>query len=80
MVSLECDYNNGACDQILRRLLETNRERLPGYGTDKYSESAKAKIRSACGCDTADIEFLAGGTQTNAVVISSLLRNHEGVV
>ena len=80
MVSLECDYNNGACDQILRRLLETNCERLPGYGTDKYSESAKAKIRSACGCDTADIEFLAGGTQTNAVVISSLLRNHEGVV
>lgn len=80
MVSLECDYNNGACDPILRRLLETNHERLPGYGTDKYSESAKTKIRMACGCEAAEVEFMAGGTQTNAVVISSLLRNHEGVV
>ena len=80
MVSLECDYNNGACDQILQRLLETNRERLPGYGTDKYSLAAKEKIRSACGCQEAEVEFLAGGTQTNAVVISSLLRDHEGAV
>lgn len=80
MVSLECDYNNGACDEILKRLLETNLERLPGYGTDKYSESAKAKIRAACRCETAQVEFLAGGTQTNAVVIASLLRDHEGVI
>ena len=80
MINLECDYNNGACDQILQRLLETNRERLPGYGADRYSESAKDKIRAACACSNAAVEFLAGGTQTNAVVISSLLRDHEGVV
>ena len=80
MVYLECDYNNGACEPILQRFLETNRERLPGYGADHYSESAKAKIRAACGCDQAEIEFLAGGTQTNAIVIAALLRDHEGVV
>ena len=80
VVCLECDYNNGACEPILRRLLETNGERLPGYGSDRYSESAKAKIRAACGCETAEVEFLAGGTQTNAVVIAALLRDHEGVV
>lgn len=80
MVNLECDYNNGACEPILRRLLETNQERLPGYGADQYTESAKAKIRSACGCESAEVEFLAGGTQTNAVVISALLRDHEGVI
>lgn len=80
MVSLECDYNNGACSQILQRLLETNDERQPGYGADRYTESAKAKIRTACGCETAEVDFLAGGTQTNAVVISALLRDFEGVV
>ena len=80
MVSFECDYNNGACPQILKRLLETNDEALPGYGADRYSESAKEKIRAACGCPKADVELIAGGTQTNALVISSLLREHEGVV
>ena len=80
MISLECDYNNGACEQILKRLLDTNSERQPGYGEDKYSATAKDKIRRACGCETANVEFLAGGTQTNAVVISSLLLDHEGVI
>ncbi len=80
MVSLECDYNNGACTEILQRLLETNNERLPGYGADPYTESAKAKIKAACGFENIEVEFLAGGTQTNAVVISSLLQDHEGVI
>ena len=80
MVSLECDYNNGACPQILRRLMETNQEALPGYGADRYTESAKAKIRAACGCPEASVELVAGGTQTNSLVISTLLREHEGVV
>lgn len=80
MIHLECDYNNGACEEILRRLQETNHERLPGYGADPYTESAKAKIQAACGLENAEVEFLAGGTQTNAVIISALLRDWEGVV
>ncbi len=80
MVSLECDYNNGACPEILRRLLETNSEPLPGYGSDRYTEIAKEKIRAACGCPDSDVELLTGGTQTNAIVISTLLREHEGVI
>ena len=80
MVSLECDYNNGACPEILRRLLETNRETQPGYGSDRYTESARAKILAACACPGGDVELLTGGTQTNAVVIAALLREHEGVI
>ena len=55
-------------------------EALPGYGTDKYCERAKAKIQQACGCEQAQVEFLVGGTQTNAVVISTLLKDYEGVI
>lgn len=44
------DYCEGAHEAILRRLVETNMEKLPGYGFDKYTESAKEKIRKACGC------------------------------
>ncbi|MBQ3292464.1 MAG: aminotransferase class I/II-fold pyridoxal phosphate-dependent enzyme [Mogibacterium sp.] len=80
MVSFECDYIAGAHPAILRSLIETNYEPLPGYGMDHYTESAKAKIRKACGLETADVEFITGGTQTNAVVISTMLHDWEGVI
>ena len=80
MVSFECDYIAGAHPEILKRLVETNMESLPGYGMDHYSESAKEKIREACGLPDAQVELLVGGTQTNAVVISTMLRDWEGVI
>jgi len=80
MISFENDYTTGAHPKILERLLETNLESLSGYGTDYYCESARNKIKAACNCPNADIYFLTGGTQTNAVVISSLLRSYEGVI
>lgn len=80
MLSFNCDYTLGAHEAILQRLLETNREPLPGYGDDRYCLSAKEKIRKACECPDADIYFLAGGTQTNATVIDSMLQKYEGVV
>lgn len=80
MISFESDYNTGAHPKILQRLAETNLEMLSGYGADIYCESAKEKIRKACGCEDADVEFLTGGTQTNAVIISTMLKDHEGVI
>ena len=80
MISFESDYIAGAHPQILQRLMETNMESLSGYGTDPFCERAKEKIRAACGCPDAEVEFLVGGTQANAVVISTMLRDYEGVV
>ncbi|MDD3193783.1 MAG: beta-eliminating lyase-related protein [Oscillospiraceae bacterium] len=80
MVSFVNDYSQGAHEEVLRRLVETNLEPLPGYGADQYCESAKEKIRRACQCPAADVFFLVGGTQTNAVVIDGYLRSFEGVV
>lgn len=80
MISFENDYTTGAHPQILQRLSETNFQAAPGYGMDPYCESAREKIRNACGCPGAQVFFLVGGTQTNAVVISSMLKGHEGVV
>ena len=80
MISFENDYNTGAHPKILERLMQTNMEPLSGYGTDKYCQSAADKIKSACNCPQAQIHFLVGGTQTNAVVISSMLSSFEGVV
>ena len=80
MLSFENDYSEGAHEEILRRLMETNRVQQVGYGDDEYSQSAKEKIRAACEAPDADVFFLVGGTQTNAVVIDSLLHATEGVV
>lgn len=65
---------------ILKALADSNMEQLPGYGEDVYCRRAKDKIRKACGCPQASVYFLVGGTQTNATVIASMLRNYEGVV
>ena len=80
MLYFECDYNNGAHPQILQRLIETNDILQSGYGADSYTAGAKNKIRNAIGKPDADIYFIAGGTQTNLVVISSILKGFEGVI
>lgn len=80
MISFASDYIAGAHPEILRRLTELNLETLPGYGTDKYCESAKAKIKEKFDCPNADVHFLVGGTQANQVVISTVLAPYEGVI
>ncbi len=80
MLDFVNDYAEGAHDKILDRLRETNLESTPGYGNDSFCESARQKIRKACGCEGADVYFLVGGTQSNQVVIDSVLRGYEGVI
>ena len=80
MTSFESDYNNGAHAEVLRALLETNDVQTASYGADAFSESARQKIRIACEAPDAEIYFLTGGTQTNATVISTILKPYEGVI
>ena len=80
MLYFENDYCEGAHPAILQKLMETNFEKVPGYGTDPYCASAKEKICAACRCPEADVTFISGGTQTNAIVIASMLHRWEGVV
>ena len=80
MLSFECDYIMGAHPKILENLIKTNMETMSGYGNDPYTASAKEKIRVACQNDEVDVRFLVGGTQTNKIVIDSMLAKYEGVI
>ncbi len=80
MLLFTCDYLEGAHEKILQRLTETNMEKLPGYENDPYCISAAEKIRTVCGCPEGSVFFTVGGTQTNAVVISTMLQSCEGVL
>lgn len=80
MIQFQCDYAEGCHPAILENMAATNLEQTAGYGVDSYCESARAKIRTACQCESADVHFLVGGTQANLTVISSILRPHQGVI
>lgn len=80
MLYFKNDYSEGAHPKVLDHLVKTNMEPLDGYGFDKYTLSAKEKIKKACNCPDAEVYFISGGTQTNQVVISSILSRYEGVV
>lgn len=80
MLHFDTDYMEGAHPKIMQRLMETNLEHTVGYGSDEYSKSARQKIREACNAPDALVQFLIGGTQTNATVIDALLHRHEGVL
>ena len=76
----DSDYLEGCLPEILQALSRTNYEQTPGYGEDPHCAEARELIRKACGNPDADVHFLVGGTQTNATVISALLRPHQAVL
>jgi threonine aldolase len=64
----------------MQALADTNLEQTVGYGRDPHCETARALIRSLCNAPDADVHFLVGGTQTNTIVIESLLQSYEAVI
>lgn len=80
MYNFKNDYSEGAHPNILNKLLETNLIQQLGYGEDDYSIEAKELLKQKINNTEAIIYFLSGGTQTNLIVIASLLRAHEAVI
>lgn len=80
MIRFDCDYTEGAHPNIIAALSESNFEQTCGYGEDHHCENARAYIKKAIGCESADVHFLVGGTQANMTVIASILRPYQGVL
>ena len=80
ILQFQSDYQEACHEKILQRLTEEYRHPYPGYGKDSICDSAKERIREACQCPEAMIEFLVGGTQTNATVIDSFLPSTYGII
>lgn len=80
MISFTNDYSEGAHPRILELLTKTCMEQNSGYGNDIHCNRARQYIKKHLGRDDVDIHFLAGGTQTNLLVISAFLRPHQCVI
>ncbi len=80
MYSFRNDYSEGAHPLVMQALLDSNLTQTCGYGLDPVCEETRALIRSLCAAPEADVHFLVGGTQTNLLVITSLLAPYEAVI
>ena len=80
MISFVNDYSEGACEEIMVRLQETNHMQTCGYGLDEICQSAAMKVKEKIAYPDCDVHFLVGGTQCNKTVIAASLRPHEAVI
>lgn len=80
MYSFANDYSEGAHPDVLDLMLKSNFEQNEGYGIDIHSSRAKGYIKRLIDNDDVDIHFVAGGTLTNLLVVSSFLRPHQAVI
>lgn len=78
--SFKNDYSEGAHPKVLEALIETNMVQSDGYGDDPYTRAAADLIREKIDCKEAIVRFTAGGTQTNLLAISQVLRPHQAVI
>ena len=74
------DYSEFAHPEILKAILDAADEQNTGYGLDAHSENAEKLILDCFGIPDGKVFFLQGGTQTNATVLSYLLRPYEAVL
>ena len=77
MLHFECDYTQGFEPKVMEASVKTNLEATSGYGLDKYSKKATEVLKQQAGEQIA-VHYLVGGTQTNMIVINSLLHSYQG--
>ena len=73
------DYSELAHPRIIEALARYQGEQNTPYGLDYHSSNASKKIKEVFN-SKGEVFFLAGGTQTNVLFISSALRHYEGVI
>ncbi|MFR9523255.1 MAG: beta-eliminating lyase-related protein [Rikenellaceae bacterium] len=79
MRSFASDNNSGVHPLVLKAVVDANVDHAVGYGDDKWTEAATAKIKETFG-SKADPYFLFNGTGANSVAIQSVTRPFNSVI
>lgn len=80
MYSFSNDYSEGGHPNVLDLMLKSNLQQNLGYGCDVHCDRAKKYLKELIDNYDVDIHFVAGGTLTNLLVVSSFLRPHQAVI
>lgn len=80
MINFLNDYSYTACPEIMEVLNNSMGKKFPVYLTDEHTQNAIKLIRQRVNNDTAEVQILMAGTQTNLIAIAAFLRPHEAVI
>lgn len=80
MINFLNDYSLTACPEIMEVLNNSMNEKFPGYLKDNHTKNAIRLIREKVKDNTAEVQLLMVGTQTNLIAVSAFLRPHEAVI
>ncbi|MGL4950020.1 MAG: threonine aldolase family protein [Anaeroplasmataceae bacterium] len=80
MYSFKNDYSTICAKEILDALTKYNDRQFLGYAYDCITDKAINLMKEKFNYNNCDIHFLVGGTQTNMVLISSVLKSYECVL
>ena len=80
MYSFRNDYSELCHEEIIKVISSINRKQFDGYSEDKLSDKVRDKFKSLLDNNNVDIHFLSGGTQTNLVAISTILKPYQAVI
>lgn len=74
------DYSECAHEELLKAVVDINKEQNIGYVLDKHSDNAKKYILKTFGSKNGEVFFVTGGTQANMLVLSHILKPYEAVI
>ncbi len=74
------DYSEGAHPNILDVLIKTNLDQETGYGDDSFCIKAVEVLKDKIKNPKSAVHFVSGGTQTNLIVLASILKPYESVI
>jgi len=80
MINLRNDYSSIAHKKILEELMQNQTSTFVGYGLDEVSKYAEELILKEVKNENSKVYFLNGGTITNKVFISHVLKPYEAVI
>jgi len=74
------DYSELAHPEIMAAMAALGTEQFDGYALDEHCLRAAELIKERFQVPAADVHFASGGTHSNFIVLSSMLRPHEAVI
>jgi len=70
------DNHSGVHPLILKKMIESNSEHEPSYGTDRFSEQAIECFRKHFGAKI-DVHFVYNGTAANVLCLRAAIKDYE---
>ena len=82
MINFKNDYCSLGHIEILKKMIsiEENKETFVGYGMDEVCDRARKLILKEVANKKSKVHFMMGGTSTNKIFISHVLKPYEAVI